>query len=556
MSPTQPAIGAAAALSAAPRRSQVKETLVSIIIAFALAFVFRAFVIEAFVIPTGSMAPTLMGAHMRFTGPTTGYTWPVGPWDNGNDPRNPSPAAIQGTRRTIQVHDPMSRDQLDRRNVPRRSGDRILVFKYLYSIYDPARWDVVVFKAPTQPQTNYIKRLIGLPGEQIALVDGDLFVRPPADPGTTTIADLWAINGWTICRKPERVQRAVWQPVYDSRYASIGSTAFRSPWKGVGPEWSTADGAFAFAGRGDGREPAVLDWDTLVRPIDDAYPYNEGTPGERREHFAVSDVRVRCDLRPSAGLRVTAIVGARQHEFRGRIEGSTARLSMRGRTADQEPEEGWTLVGEGTVGSLKAGEVSTIEFCHVDQGLELWVDGRRVAFGEYDWSPARRILRATGLSVAEIAAAYENGRDNPLTEIGRYRQPTVRWEFAAAGNGGPTPAFRIESAALDRDLFYQPAVYPGFYHTGEPAAATHPASTLTLGQDHFFVCGDNSPHSEDGRLWGEPEEWAAETIDPAPSVVARDLLIGKAFFVYFPSALKETKSRLPMVDFGRMRFIW
>ena len=40
-----------------------KETIESIVIALILAFVFRAFIVEAFVIPTGSMAPTLNGAH-------------------------------------------------------------------------------------------------------------------------------------------------------------------------------------------------------------------------------------------------------------------------------------------------------------------------------------------------------------------------------------------------------------------------------------------------------------------------------------------------------------
>ena len=39
----------------------VRETIESIVVAFILAFLFRAFVAEAFVIPTGSMAPTLMG---------------------------------------------------------------------------------------------------------------------------------------------------------------------------------------------------------------------------------------------------------------------------------------------------------------------------------------------------------------------------------------------------------------------------------------------------------------------------------------------------------------
>ena len=57
----------------------VKETLVGIVIAFVMAFVFRGFVIEGFVIPTGSMAPTLLGEHFRAEGPESGYGWDVGP---------------------------------------------------------------------------------------------------------------------------------------------------------------------------------------------------------------------------------------------------------------------------------------------------------------------------------------------------------------------------------------------------------------------------------------------------------------------------------------------
>ena len=55
--------------AAAPKSTSgnIKETVESILVAFILAFIFRAFIVEAFVIPTGSMAPTLMGAHMQFT---------------------------------------------------------------------------------------------------------------------------------------------------------------------------------------------------------------------------------------------------------------------------------------------------------------------------------------------------------------------------------------------------------------------------------------------------------------------------------------------------------
>ena len=57
---------------------QVKETLISLIIAFIMAFVFRAFVAEAFIIPTGSMAPTLLGQHSRHQSPPTGE--PLSSW--------------------------------------------------------------------------------------------------------------------------------------------------------------------------------------------------------------------------------------------------------------------------------------------------------------------------------------------------------------------------------------------------------------------------------------------------------------------------------------------
>jgi hypothetical protein len=74
-----------------------------------------------------------------------------------------------------------------------------------------------------------------------------------------------------------------------------------------------------------------------------------------------------------------------------------------------------------------------------------------------------------------------------------------------------------------------------------------------LSPDQYFVCGDNSASSLDARLWGEPDPWVAQ-MDPDIGVVNRNLLIGKAFFVYFPA---PTWARgIPIPDFGRMRFIW
>src|SRR6185503_8369222 len=71
--PTAPAVKPAKEKQEEQNEGSIKETIESILIAFILAFIFRGFVVEAFVIPTGSMAPTLLGAHMRFTCPDCGY---------------------------------------------------------------------------------------------------------------------------------------------------------------------------------------------------------------------------------------------------------------------------------------------------------------------------------------------------------------------------------------------------------------------------------------------------------------------------------------------------
>ena len=59
------------------------------------------------------------------------------------------------------------------------SGDRILVSKFVYDLPTPQRWDVIVFKYPFNAKQNYIKRLVGLPNEQILIRHGDVFIKRP-----------------------------------------------------------------------------------------------------------------------------------------------------------------------------------------------------------------------------------------------------------------------------------------------------------------------------------------------------------------------------------------
>jgi signal peptidase I len=55
--------------------------------------------------------------------------------------------------------------------------DRVLVDKILYRLRQPRRGDVIVLKYPLNPQRNYIKRIVALPGDSLEVNDGKLFVN-------------------------------------------------------------------------------------------------------------------------------------------------------------------------------------------------------------------------------------------------------------------------------------------------------------------------------------------------------------------------------------------
>lgn len=55
--------------------------------------------------------------------------------------------------------------------------DRVLVDKIFYRLRQPHRGDVVVLKYPLNPQRNYIKRIVALPGDTLEVRNGRLFVN-------------------------------------------------------------------------------------------------------------------------------------------------------------------------------------------------------------------------------------------------------------------------------------------------------------------------------------------------------------------------------------------
>ncbi|KJR99615.1 MAG: signal peptidase I [Peptococcaceae bacterium BRH_c4a] len=97
-------------------KSVLREILESIIIAVVLALLIRTYILQPFFIPTGSMEPNLM---------------------------------VQ---------------------------DHIIVNKVNYRFWEPQRGDIVVFRYPVDPKRDFVKRLIGKPGERVEIRNSQLYI--------------------------------------------------------------------------------------------------------------------------------------------------------------------------------------------------------------------------------------------------------------------------------------------------------------------------------------------------------------------------------------------
>jgi len=162
-----------APVSEAPPDGGWRETVESIAMAVVLALLFRGFVAEAFVIPTGSMAPTLDGRHKDLKCPQCGKWYQTSASEEQIDEKLTGKHVASATCpicRYTQTIDPVGKP-----NQGSFSGDRIIVGKFAYDFAEPKRWDVIVFKYPGNAVQNYIKRLIGLPGEKLWVVGGNIY---------------------------------------------------------------------------------------------------------------------------------------------------------------------------------------------------------------------------------------------------------------------------------------------------------------------------------------------------------------------------------------------
>lgn len=130
-----PKSGSGAEVRAETKTGSIRETVRTVVYAVLFALVVRTFLFEPFNIPSGSMIPTLLvGDYLFVSKYSYGYS-----------------------RHSLPFSPPL--------------------FKGRIFESEPERGDVAVFKLPLDNDTDYIKRIVGLPGDRIQVVSGVLHVN-------------------------------------------------------------------------------------------------------------------------------------------------------------------------------------------------------------------------------------------------------------------------------------------------------------------------------------------------------------------------------------------
>ena len=504
------------------KKEKPKETfrdfVEQIVVAVLLAILIRGFDAEAFVIPTGSMAPTLKGRHREVTCPQCGNVYTVNSSEESEAFLRANP---QARANEFAICD-NCRFLAPVGEQPSFKGDRILVMKFPYELPflpgagGPNRWDVVVFHYPEHPEQNYIKRLVGLSNEELRIEHGDLFVRP-----------LGVDEPFQIARKPLSRLRAMAIPVYEDAHRAtlLKDRPEWLRWKTAGGWKEGKDGVFSFAGgekdqaggmRYKHLVPDPEQWrqiarnEPLRRParptlITDFYSYNASTMSDPSDQTApwkqtdwVGDLLLDFDLRidkldggtitlelVEAGIKNRCVIDA---------QAGTAVLYH----GDAWPGEGRTLIKRPGRYLWSASPTSTT-------GSPLWV------VGHAEFSDGLPYDDGTGVSALPDGRRPRPGRDLRLGDVGRGERPCPEARYLLYP--GPASARLRDRVAR---LFGRSAAHRsracGFCINDVPADPTKYGQLMAradLGNAYrvrpgnFLMMGDNSPRSSDSRAWSK-----------------------------------------------------
>lgn len=551
--------------------SLLRQLLESVVcLAMAVIF-FRAFILEGYIISTGSMAPHLLGYHKRIQCPDCEYEFTFG---TAFDQAVPASQLARCPN--------CGENRIDVSKIPRNDGDQLLVFKYAYLNRDPLRWEIVVFLNPNNPTQAYVKRVTGLPGETIEVLDGDVL-----------------ING-RLSRKPISIQRATRIAVFDHdhpaksddwlpRWLADGqwSRSGRSFVLGDGSESSSEEASASTAGSFGSRpllaaaqtmpeQPLVStpaeetgDWnwchylhwprhvdrnaivdgsvdptDVTPAPISDRYGYNRisGSLGE----YTVHDLMWTGQVRLGKTGQFSVVVHNRDRWGVCILDVDRARLDAWVLPDGQldRPFDDPTFKPHASIplrGEWMTPEVN-LEVSCFDYQMCVAVNGHSLIEQPFETAglvPQQK-LPPSQSAQPDTVAGYRPGDASPTGAI----EQTASFRHEADEDstpsrihfGGRNGTFLVRDLTIFRDVHYTTS--QGSHAVGKP---------YSLGDDEFFFLGDNSPVSLDSRGWRDP-------------VVPRHLIVGKPIVVHLPSKPgririggREWFFRVP--DFSRIRYI-
>jgi signal peptidase I len=544
---------------------EVVETIVFVVV---LVLLLKTFVAEAFVIPTGSMAETLLGYQKWATCPECGLEFPVN-CSTEVDPQQGDPIAVVGcTCPNCRFKDIWQETDAQRRIVRTLrqppgwgSGDRVLVSKFPFdnghfgAAGIPHRADVVVFKFPKEPQQrqtpmNYIKRLWGLPGETLAIFNGDLYVLEPGHLDYKHRArpedpkDLWR-DQYTYSNEPDAVHLFFHDPPTMQQYPGAEFKILRKapdlilamrrlvydndhqPRDLAGkvtPRWHPENGwaaneeavpkVFRHGGT-SGEQPQMLRYRHLIverdrpqegpsnpapQPIRNFMGYNTGelagggNAGHQVETNWVGDLILEC----------TATVEEAQGELVMELSKAADRFQARFDLKDGTVSL-WRLSGGQVAEMVKPVRAITkpgtykLRFANVDSRLTVWVDGN-LPFQDANGGDDRK---EGGVDYQPWVPTWGYTGD-PATEPNNLEPASI-----GAARGAKLSVAHLQ---LWRDTYFTPADSSRLFGNTE-------VRTMYVQPGHYLCLGDNSSESSDSRFWG---------------LVPERLLLGRALVVYWP----------------------
>lgn len=408
---------------------------------FVGAMAIRTWMVEAFVVPMGSMAPTLVGAHGEVTCRHCGRPYAVGLSSVAESPPGvldePVTSRCPNCAQTNEI--PPGTSIL--------SGDRILVDKTA----EPRRWELVVFRVPGDPSVSYVKRLVGLPGEKLEILAGDVFVNDRRLP------------------KPPGEADEMWLLVHNSQYVPQPPREDATGWVASTDSWQRSEtGWMCDATDGEERDLA-FEGLTVQRPYNPMTRWDEGNPLSA----AIADVRLRVHIDELAGegdLQFGWQLGPQR--LIGAIS-STGKLELTSEGADWEslePERG----------ELLRPLESSPWLAFVIRDGQAWIgqEGKPL------------------VSVQALPDSIEDAR--ALAED--VNESCRLWIRARGCRVG------LSQILLDRDIYHATPDEMGVQQRDLENARAGDRIELTAGE--FFVLGDNSFRSKDSRLFGPVHESA------------------------------------------------